>query len=184
MLTSRPPSHHPFLGQPRSQKNQEGRGLSWATRLFCKGGVGGVALSCGLQSSGSGPGCAGCAGGGEACNLVPRYPRTPVSAPSSSTPSGAQCQVAWTSRRWPEAGPLYRDQAPSAAARRHPASCRLLQPTPDPSTGGEVLGCGLAGRAWQVRTHATRCWSVRFACGGLGRGSSCLVRISFICFHG
>lgn len=67
-------------------KKPRGRGLSWATRLLCKGGVGGVALGCGLQASGSGPGCAGCAGGGEACNLVPRYPRTPVSPPRSSTP--------------------------------------------------------------------------------------------------
>lgn len=41
----------------------------------------------------------------------------------------------------------------------------------------------LVRAGWQgpVRTHAARCWSVRFACGGLAWLSSCLVRIpSFV----
>lgn len=76
----------------------------------------------------------------------------------------------------------------AAAARRHPATCRLLQPTPDPNTGGEVRAGWLAGwRAGQgsypdkVRTHPPGAGGVRFACGGLVWLSGCLVRIpSFV----
>lgn len=62
-----------------------------------------------------------------------------------------------------------------AAARRHPATCRLLQPTPDPNTGGGEVQA-------KVRTHAPGAGGVRFACGLAWPGlSGCLVRIpSFV----
>lgn len=175
-----------FPGQPRSQKNQKARGLSWATHLLYKGGVGGVALGCGLQASGSGPGCARCAGGGEACNLVPRYPRHPrkptpflhtVWGPVSGSVDFSQMARSWAL--------VPRPGAAGAAARRHPATCRPLQPTPDPNTGGEALRAGWQGQARPGTYPRPRCWSVRFVCGcwpGLAVWLS--GQDSFICFHG
>lgn len=69
-----------------------------------------------------------------------------------------------------------------AAARRHPATCRLLQPTPDPNTGGAVRAGGLAGwlagqATWAEGTYpCTRRWrcSVRVWRPGLASGLACL----------
>lgn len=183
-----PPLLHYYPGAATIPKKPRGRGLSWATRLLYKGGVGGVALGCGLQASGSGPGCAGCAGGGEACNLVSRYPRTPRKpTPFLHTlwgPMSGSVDFSQMARSWA----LVPRPGAAAAARRHPATCRLLQPTPDPNTGGEVRAGWLAGRAGQatqvryVPTHPVLevfgsrvvAWSGCWLSG----------QDSFICFHG
>lgn len=73
----------------------------------------------------------------------------------------------------------------AAAARRHPATCRLLQPTPDPNT--LEVRCGLArclagGQGRYVPRHPGA-GGVRFACVVVAWPGSpgCLVRIpSFV----
>lgn len=88
-------------------KKQEDRGLSWVTRFCAKVGWEGWLWAAGCRRAGLG---LGVQGGGEACNLVPPYPLP--RSPSYLHTLWGQCQVAWTPRRWPEAGALYRDQAP------------------------------------------------------------------------
>lgn len=168
---------------PKKTKRQEaclGRPTFWT-----KVGWEGWLWAAGCRRAGLGLGVQGAQAVVRHVTLYPGTLVTPVSPPRSSTRSGAQCQVAWTSRRWPEAGPLYRDRAPLVL--QHVVTLPPAGLCSQPLTRTlEVRHCGLAGRGrgrpGQVRTHAPGA-GVFGSCVGAGLGwlSGCLVRIpSFV----